>query len=82
MSGACDCAVYKFGINHPIYNCMTQKSEFEPEYYYLTRSFEKIRNISINKNIISVVYDEIHRTQNEDFDNAISDYNRINFNIR
>ena len=82
MSGACDCAVYKFGTNHPIYNCMTQKSEFEPEYYYLTRSFEKIRNISINKNIISVVYDEIHRTQNEDFDNAISDYNRINFNIR
>ena len=82
MSGACDCAVNKFGINHPIHNCMTQTSEFEPEYYYLTRSFEKIRNISIDKNRVSVVYDGMHRTQNEDFDDVISDYNRINFNIR
>ncbi|OUO49466.1 hypothetical protein B5F77_14765 [Parabacteroides sp. An277] len=82
MSGACDCAAYKLGTSHPIYNCITQKSEFEPEYYYLTRSFEKIRNISVDKNIVSVVYDGIPRTQNEDFDDVISDCNRINFKIR
>ena len=82
MSGACNCAVYKFGTNHPMYNCMTQTSEFEPECYYLTRFFEKIRNISIDKNIVSVVYDGIHRTQNEDFDDAVSNCNRIKFNIR
>lgn len=65
ISGACDCGEFRFGTD----DCSKDNS-FEPDYYYITRSFEKIEDITINgeENIIIVKYSGEFITQNEHFD--------------
>ena len=71
MSGACDCAEYRPNIDCIRYDDATRSIRFDPEYYYLTRSFEKIKDIHINKRLVSVVYDGKQLTQNEHFDSEM-----------
>ena len=55
---------FRFGTD----DCSKDNS-FEPDYYYITRSFEKIEDITINgeENIIIVKYSGEFITQNEHF---------------
>ena len=43
-------------------------NEFNPDYYYQTRSFELIKRMEIIGKDIYVIYDGIRRTKDEDFD--------------
>ncbi len=63
ISGACDCGEFKFGTD-----ICSKDNTFNPEYYYLTRSFEKIESINIDENIITVVYGGKHITNNSYWD--------------
>ena len=68
MSGACDCSEYRHGTDHPTYDTQNHIYEFNPKQYYLTRSFEKIENISINKNLIEITYSGKSLTKDCDFE--------------
>lgn len=68
ISGACDCGEFRFGTD----DC-SKEGSFNPEYYYLTRSFVKIENISFDDrdNAIVVEYSGEVITQNEHFDSEM-----------
>lgn len=66
MSGCCDCAEFRFGTDKCTRNVVGE-CMFEPEYYYLTRSFERIKSISMNENLVTVEYEGISKTRDEDF---------------
>lgn len=73
MSGCCECAEFRFGTDTFIYSKLQNKYIFDPKYYYLIRSFEKIIEIEISGNNIEVTYSGKHRTKDEDFDDPIID---------
>lgn len=68
VSGVCDCSEYRHGTDVCVCNIETRKCEFNPDYYYQTRSFELIKRMEIIGNDIYVIYDGISRTKDEDFD--------------
>ena len=68
VSGVCDCSEYKHGTDRYVYNIGTNRYEFNPDYYYQTRSFELIKRMEIIGKDIYVIYDGISRTKDEDFD--------------
>ena len=68
MSGACDCSEYRHGTDHPTYDENNGRCDFYPNQYYITRSFERIENISINENLIEVTYSGKHLTKGCDFE--------------
>lgn len=68
MSGACDCSEYRHGTDHPTYDENNGRCDFYPNQYYITRSFERIENISINENLIEVTYSGKHLTKDCDFE--------------
>ena len=61
MSGACDCSEFRHGTDNI-------GDSYDPDHYYLTRSFEQIKNININGQVVNVEYEGIVKTQNEDFE--------------
>lgn len=65
MSGACDCSEYRHGTDHLMYN--NERCDFNPKQYYITRSFERIEDISINENLIEVTYSGKCLTKDCDF---------------
>ena len=73
MSGTGECFEYKFGTDQPVYDVKHNRYEFHPEYYYLTRSFDRIENIKIENSEATVIYEGKCRTKDEDFDNPLSD---------
>ena len=67
VSASCDCGEFRFGTDKCVYDTNKGQYVFEPEYYYLTRSFERIKNISIDDNIVFVEYEGLMKTRNEEF---------------
>ena len=55
-------------VNLNLGDICSKDNTFNPEYYYLTRSFEKIESINIDENIITVVYGGKHITNNSYWD--------------
>lgn len=68
MSGACDCSEYRHGTDHPTCDKNNWKCEYNPKQYYITRSFEKIENISLKENLIEVTYSGKFLTKDCDFE--------------
>ena len=68
MSGACDCSEYRHGTDHPTCDKKNWRCEFNPKQYYITRSFDKIENISIKENLIEVTYSGKALTKDCDFE--------------
>jgi len=68
MSGTCDCAEFKFGTDKIQYNRLTDEYVFTPEEYYLKRSFDLIKKMSIKNKYVYVEYEGISITKNENFD--------------
>ena len=68
MSGACDCSEYRHGTDHPTCDKKNWKCEYNPKQYYITRSFEKIENISLKENLIEVTYSGKFLTKDCDFE--------------
>lgn len=73
MSGTGECCEYKFGTNRPVYNVKSNQFEYFPKSYYLTRSFERIKNIKIENSEVTVIYEGKYRTKDEDFDDPLFD---------
>lgn len=68
MSGTCDCAEFKFGTDTCIYDEQNNKYILNPEYYYLKRSFDLIKKISISGKLVYVEYQGNIKTRDEDFE--------------
>lgn len=68
MSGCCDCSEFRHGTDSCACNTKTKECDFSPKSYYITRSFEQIKNIEIKGNMVTVEYDCIHRTKDEHFE--------------
>ena len=68
MSGVCQCAEFRHGTNTCVYNIRTGQYEFNPNSFYLTRSFEQIKNIDITGLTVIVTYDGIARIKDCDFE--------------
>lgn len=68
MSGVCQCAEFRHGTNTWVYNIRTGQYEFNPNSFYLTRSFEQIKNIDITGLTVIVTCDGIARIKDCDFE--------------
>lgn len=68
VSGVCDCSEYRHGTDVCVCNVETRKCEFNPDYYYQTRSFGLIKRMEIVGKDVYVIYDDINRTKDEEFD--------------
>ena len=73
MSGTGECSEYKFGTDRPVYDVKYNNFEFRPKSYYLTRSFERIKNIKIENSEVTVTFEGKYRTKDEEFDDSVSD---------
>ncbi len=68
MSGVCQCSEFRHGTDTCTCNIKTEQCEFNPNSYYLTRSFEQIKNIDITGLTVIIEYDGIARTKDYDFE--------------
>ena len=68
MSGSSDCAEFKFGTDKYTYNEQFNEYTFNPDYYYLKRSFELIKKISIEGKFVYVEYTGKVKTSDEEFE--------------
>ena len=68
MSGVCQCSEFRHGTDTCACNIRTGQYEFNPNSYYLTRSFERIKNIDISGLTVTIEYDGIARTKDYDFE--------------
>ena len=73
MSGTGECSEYKFGTDRPVYDVKYNNFEFRPKSYYLTRFFERIKNIKIENSEVTVTFEGKYRTKDEEFDDPVSD---------
>ena len=68
MSGSSDCAEFKFGTDKYTNNEQFNEYTFNPDYYYLKRSFELIKKISIEGKFVYVEYTGKVKTSDEEFE--------------